>query len=562
MINLKNNWIETKKKEIFEYKSVIELLDEISINEISYSQLLKCLEWQYKRFKILVRDGFTCRDCGEISDSLHVHHIYYLKDKLPWEIDDLALLSLCKRCHVKRHENDNIYTYKELGSKLVLAKNHFYNCPRCNGSGFLSQFKHVEDGICFLCFGNFIPKTIFIKRLKEISINSQTYVKLNEECLDFLDSISLDFFESKIHEKFNNNKLKDIDIEEENNKVEKLTLVPCYITVDNEKKYGYMYSDTKKVAVKCQFEKTYPFHGYIAKVLYKGNIIYVTRNGFFIQPNESFYGSLSFKNGLVPAYASRELNPLSTEKIFGYVDIQSDDIIKIPFEYNQVRDFIRGFAAVKKGVKWGVIDSKGNVVIPFIYELLIGTENLLFITKKIDKWGVINIENEEVIPLIYDSYSYCRKETIHTLSKEGKFGFYDTISNKFFGLNYQGACCFNEEYAAVKINGKWGYIDKSFNTVIPFDFDDAKSFHDGIAAVKKGKEWGYISKNGDIILSFKFRYVTDFYRGIAQVEFPLSLKQKIQLFINRKYERVLHKIDIKGESTSSFKEIVESKNLP
>lgn len=26
-------------------------------------------------------------------------------------------------------------------------------CPRCNGIGYINSFKHVEDGICFLCEG-------------------------------------------------------------------------------------------------------------------------------------------------------------------------------------------------------------------------------------------------------------------------------------------------------------------------------------------------------------------------------------------------------------------------
>lgn len=27
-------------------------------------------------------------------------------------------------------------------------------CPRCGGTGYLPQFKHVENGICFLCRGD------------------------------------------------------------------------------------------------------------------------------------------------------------------------------------------------------------------------------------------------------------------------------------------------------------------------------------------------------------------------------------------------------------------------
>lgn len=66
------------------HDNLIELGDYTSVQDIKYGDLLSCFEWQYKRFKILFRDKFTCVDCGEISYSLHVHHKFYLVNRLPW----------------------------------------------------------------------------------------------------------------------------------------------------------------------------------------------------------------------------------------------------------------------------------------------------------------------------------------------------------------------------------------------------------------------------------------------------------------------------------------------
>ena len=80
---------------------------------------------------------------------LNVHHTYYVKGHKPWEYENDALVTLCEDCHKKRHEgtavpllNDN----KELVANLA-------TCPRCGGSGYLPQYKHVEHGICFKCGG-------------------------------------------------------------------------------------------------------------------------------------------------------------------------------------------------------------------------------------------------------------------------------------------------------------------------------------------------------------------------------------------------------------------------
>lgn len=75
----------------------------------------------------------------------------------------------------------------------------------------------------------------------------------------------------------------------------------------------------KKIAIKCQFDYTYHFNGNIAKVLNRGNINYMTLNGYLIQPYESFRGNLGFRKGIVPAKASRELNGLSAEILCGYI---------------------------------------------------------------------------------------------------------------------------------------------------------------------------------------------------------------------------------------------------
>ena len=357
-------------------------------------------------------------------------------------------------------------------------------------------------------------------------------------------------------------RLDVIRFEEDKNIEENASLIPCYITIGEDKKYGYMFADTKKVAIKCQFDNTYPFHGNIAKVVHNGMIRYVTSDGLFIQPYVGSGEPLkslnpTFETGIVPAMISRNMHPISTEYLCGYIDTQSDEIIKIPFIYNDAKDFIGRYAVVKKRNKWGIIDEDGNEVVPLVYDYLKGFSDNIFIAKKNGKWGVIDKKNIEILPIIYDKYLYSHQEKhYHTLSKDGKFGFYDIGSNKLFDLKYDGATVFSEDCAAVKIDGKWGYIDLNWNIIIPFVFDGARAFNEGVASVKQDKKWGYISKSGELILPYKYNYAGSFFKGIAQVEYPLSFKQKIQIFFNGEYKRILHKINIKGESVSSWKAIV------
>lgn len=74
----------------------------------SYADKLRRPEWQKKRLEILERDGWKCRDCGDTASQLHVHHVYYIKGRSPWEYDDSALKTLCEACHAETEAAKNV----------------------------------------------------------------------------------------------------------------------------------------------------------------------------------------------------------------------------------------------------------------------------------------------------------------------------------------------------------------------------------------------------------------------------------------------------------------------
>jgi len=39
---------------------------------------------------------------------LHVHHLYYVKGRDPWEYPDFALVPLCDDCHAFQHDMDTL----------------------------------------------------------------------------------------------------------------------------------------------------------------------------------------------------------------------------------------------------------------------------------------------------------------------------------------------------------------------------------------------------------------------------------------------------------------------
>ncbi|NME68925.1 WG repeat-containing protein [Flammeovirga aprica] len=76
------------------------------------------------------------------------------------------------------------------------------------------------------------------------------------------------------------------------------------------------------------------------------------------------------------------------------------------FKHKHSFDFVglnvEGYHLYYKDDKYGMINSKGEIIIPNIYDNLDVLSEGLISAKKGDKWGYINIKNEEVVPFIFD----------------------------------------------------------------------------------------------------------------------------------------------------------------
>lgn len=96
------NWdevVETAKDIIQEEYD--EFYDELlEIAHIKYQEYLKSDVWKRKRFKILTRDNFTCKDCN--NKATEVHHLDY--NHLGTNQEEKDCISVCKNCHLKRHK--------------------------------------------------------------------------------------------------------------------------------------------------------------------------------------------------------------------------------------------------------------------------------------------------------------------------------------------------------------------------------------------------------------------------------------------------------------------------
>lgn len=70
---------------------------------MTYSEKLQDPRWQKKRLEIMSRDGFRCIKCESETNTLTVHHFYYVSGRMPWEYSRGSMATMCRKCHSEAH---------------------------------------------------------------------------------------------------------------------------------------------------------------------------------------------------------------------------------------------------------------------------------------------------------------------------------------------------------------------------------------------------------------------------------------------------------------------------
>jgi hypothetical protein len=85
---------------------------------------------------------------------------------------------------------------------------------------------------------------------------------------------------------------------------------------------------------------------------------------------------------------------------WGFVD--ADNQLVIACQYDAVRWFTQGLAAISRQGRWGFVNVQGQEVIACRYQRVRPFSEALALVKRMGRWGFINTIGQEVIPCQYD----------------------------------------------------------------------------------------------------------------------------------------------------------------
>jgi WG containing repeat len=145
---------------------------------------------------------------------------------------------------------------------------------------------------------------------------------------------------------------------------------------------------------------------------------------------------------------------------FGITD-KSGKIIVEPI-YDNARLFSEGLSTVQLGNKYGLINEKGNFVLPMQEMKYLGRLcNGLVSFCISDKYGFLDKTGQEKIKPQFELTSEFSERLCWVQNEKGLHGYIDTLGRLVIPYTFQNAYDFLRGQAVVQLNGVWGVIDKT-----------------------------------------------------------------------------------------------------
>lgn len=229
-------------------------------------------------------------------------------------------------------------------------------------------------------------------------------------------------------------------------------------------------------------------------------VIYDGSKVLLIDAGEVVQGIINFVPDDAGIY-SEGLIPIKKDDVYSYYNSLGD---KQFGDYGYASTFVDGKAAIKKGNRWKLINSKGEEISENTYADIVLNNageylsNGVMLAKKDNKYQLFDVSEKVVGSFTCDA--------IDIATEDGLIAF----------------CS----------NGRWGFVDLEGNVVIEPTFSEAKSFSNGLAAVSNGDKWGFIDKTGTLVIDYCF-FDADYFnkKGCCMVETSTDMWQMLSLYI-------------------------------
>ena len=245
-------------------------------------------------------------------------------------------------------------------------------------------------------------------------------------------------------------------------------------------------------------------------------------------------------NVIIPLGKYSFLNPMDDHKMIhatkggkkGYIDIHQTEIV--PIIYDELDLYSEGLSAAKIKEKYGFLDRKGKVVIPFMFDEADGFNALgLALVKKKSKYGLINKKGVTIVPFDFQEIVFLESVKLVAVCKNNKWAFYSISGKPMSDFVYDEINFTKSSLVLVRKESELGYLDSNLTVQIPFGkYHSGTIFNkNGLAIVSLKNRYGVINLKDNEVIKTKFDSI-----GYLEEEYSESdsyvgfIKNSITLF--------------------------------
>lgn len=251
------------------------------------------------------------------------------------------------------------------------------------------------------------------------------------------------------------------------------------------KKWGYFNIDTKKEIFTDTEYVFYPFNNGISKAARNDSCLYYFVDKDFHEISERYTKAGEFVEGYCVVGRGNK---------FGALDRNGKEVV--PLEYDNVKtSFSEGLLGAEKDGKWGFISPDNQIKIPFVYDK-VGLYEKGFVTVCVaDKWGQIDVQNKVILPIEWDNFLI--PDTLPTdyywVKKSDKLYYYydmktQRISYPVDGKGFTSVELFTGKgYARVKSSLYFGAVRQDGTEYVPCKFETKEDVDNAIFYLQKNK---------------------------------------------------------------------------
>lgn len=181
-----------------------------------------------------------------------------------------------------------------------------------------------------------------------------------------------------------------------------------------------------------------------------------------------------------------------------------------PFKLDSIAT-AHGCFLVKKGGKWGIIAGDGKTWVNYCRYTQIKEDKLgNFAVYLADKCGIIDTSGSTLVPCIYDEVSQING-TFFKIAIAGKYGIVNLEGEIVAPVKFQSIEDYGSEYALLQTADKSGLFHYASKTLqLPSMFEELTVWKNNLFIVKKEKKYGLINVKGDFLHPMVFDAITEY----------------------------------------------------